>query len=156
MAGPVAGIELIGELRAGGAAGPKGRAELSILRLGHPRATAVSAAAGRLAHAADDIHMRGLSACASGRAVPSLHPYTPASKGRIRRMVEGGATHPQARGGGAMFQPDRGPVLVGARSLGGVGRQRLRERGPDLAGKHSSALVRGAGSTGKGVGVFNK
>ena len=127
MAGPVAGIELIGELRAGGAAGPGGRVELSILRLGHPRATAVSAAAGRLAHAADDIHMRGLSACASGRAVPSLHPYTPASKGRIRRMVEGGATHPQARGGG-----------------------------PDLAGKHSSALVRGGGSTGKGVGVFNK
>ena len=50
--------------------------------------------------------------------------------------------------------PDRGPLLVGARYLGGVGRQRLREGGPDLTGKYSSALVAGAGGTGKGVGVF--
>ena len=93
MAGPVTGIELIGELRAGGGCGPGGRVELSLLRLGHPRATAVSAAAGRLAHAVDDTPARGLSACVSGRAALSLHPHAP-----TRRTVERASTHPQAQG----------------------------------------------------------
>jgi len=80
------------------------RVELSLLRLGHLRATAVSAAAGRLAHAVDDIPMRGVSTCASGRAALSLYPCTPASEGRIhnefRRMVEGVSTPPPGRGRG--------------------------------------------------------
>ena len=68
------------------------------LQLGHPRATAVSAAAGRLAHAVDDIPMRGVSACASGRAAPSLHPHPPAGKGRIPKNG-GGGVHPPPGGG---------------------------------------------------------
>ena len=78
------------------------RVELSPPRLGHPRATAVSAAAGRLAHAVDDIPMRGLSACASGRAAPSLHPHTPASKGRISKNGGRGGHDPQAGGDAIM------------------------------------------------------
>ena len=74
------------------------RVELSLLRLGHPRATATSAAAGRLAHAVDDIPMRGLSACASGRAAPSLHPHPPAGKERIPKNG-GGGVHPSPGGG---------------------------------------------------------
>ena len=42
--------------------------------------------------------MRGLSACASGRAAPSLHPHTPASKGRIQKNG-GGGVHPPPGGG---------------------------------------------------------
>ena len=68
------------------------------LQLGHPRATTVSAAAGRLAHAVDDIPMRGVSACASGRAAPSLHPHPPAGKGRIPKNG-GGGVHPPPGGG---------------------------------------------------------
>ena len=60
------------------------------LRLGHPRATAVSAVAGRLAHAVDDIPMRGVSTCASVRAALSLYPCTPASEGRIQNNGGGG------------------------------------------------------------------
>ena len=61
------------------------RVELSLLRLGHLRATAVSAAAGRRAHAVDDIPTRGVSTCASGQAALSLYPCTPASEGRIQK-----------------------------------------------------------------------
>ena len=78
------------------------RVELSPPRLGHPRATAVSAAAGRLAHAVDDIPVWGLSTCASGRAAPSLHPHTPASKGRISKNGGRGGHDPQAGGGAVM------------------------------------------------------
>ena len=53
----------------------------------------MSAVAGQLAHAVDDIPTWGLSACASGRAAPSRHPHTPAREGEFRRMAEEGATH---------------------------------------------------------------
>jgi hypothetical protein len=86
------------------------RVELSLLRLGHLRATAVSAAAGRLAHAVDDIPMRGVSTCASGRAALSLYPCTPASEGRIQKNVEGMSTHPQAGGGAVMGKAVDRPV----------------------------------------------
>ena len=92
MAGPVAGTELIGELCAGGGCRAwRGAEAVPLLPLGHPGATAVSAAAGRLAHAVDDIPMRGLSACTSGRAAPSLHPHTPAGKGRISKNAQSGS-----------------------------------------------------------------
>ena len=99
MAGPVAGTELIGELCAGGGCRAwRGAEAVPLLPLGHPGATAVSAAAGRLAHAVDDKPMRGLSACASGRAAPSLHPHTPAGKGRISKNG-GRGSHPPPGGG---------------------------------------------------------
>jgi hypothetical protein len=112
MAGPVAGTELIGELCAGGGCRAwRGAEAVPLLPLGHPGATAVSAAAGRLAHAVDDIPMQGLSAYASGRAALSLFTRTPPrAKGEFRRMVEGGATHPQAGGDSVMGRAVDRPV----------------------------------------------
>ena len=97
-----------------------------------PGVVLADVAAGQLAHAVDDTPMWELSACASGRAAPSLHPHTPASECEFRRMTAEGSHplpgQPWQRHGEEVWAP----VCAGALSPAPQRRGRLRKRAPKM------------------------